>query len=81
VVALVIAKDLAEVASNCFINKTILKSLKEFITVVLHKERKKDYSLPGSYRLIALKNTLVKVLEKYVVNIMSKAAEKYRLFL
>ena len=39
----------------------------------------KDYSLLGSYRLIALKNTLVKVLKKYIANIMLKAAEKYKL--
>jgi len=48
--------------------------------VVLRKEVKKDYSLLGSYRLIALKNTLVKVLEKYIANIISKAAKEYRLF-
>jgi len=48
--------------------------------VVLRKERKKDYSLLSSYRLITLKNTLVKVLEKYIANIILKAAEKYRLF-
>jgi len=81
VVVLIIVKDLAEAASNCFINGTILKSLKEFITMVLRKKGKKDYSLLGSYRLIALENTLVKVLEKYVANIMSKAAEEYRLLL
>ena len=49
--------------------------------MVLYKDGKKDYSLLGSYRLIALKNTLVKVLEKYVANIMSKAVEEYRLLL
>jgi len=81
VVILVIIKDLVEVASNYFINGTILKSLKEFITVVLRKEGKKNYSLLGSYRLIALENTLVKVLEKYVVNIILKAAEEHRLLL
>jgi len=79
VATLVIVKDLAEVASYCFASGIILKSLKEFITVVLHKEGKKDYSLPGSYRLIALKNTLIKVLEKHVANIISKAAEEHRL--
>jgi len=47
---------------------------------VLYKEGKKYYSLLGSYRLIALKNMLAKVLEKYIANIMSKAAEKHRLF-
>jgi len=79
VVALVIIKDLAEAASYCFTNKTILESLKESITIVLCKEGKKDYSLLGSYRPITLKNTLAKVLEKYVANIILKAAEEYRL--
>jgi len=79
VVALVIIKDLAEAASYYFTSGIILKSLKESITIVLRKEGKKDYSLLGSYRLITLKNTLVKVLEKYIANIISKAAEEYRL--
>jgi hypothetical protein len=81
VVALVIKKDLIEVASYYFTNRIVLKSLKEFITAVLYKEEKKDYSLLGSYRLIALKNTLIKVLEKYVANIIFKAVEEYRLLL
>jgi len=79
VVALVIVKDLAEAASYCFANGTILESLKESITIVLRKEGKKDYFFLGSYRPIALKNTLVKVLEKYVVNIILEVAEEYRL--
>jgi len=79
VVTLVIAKDLAEVTSNCFTNGIIPESLKESITIVLCKKEKKNYSLLGSYILITLKNTLVKVLEKYIANIILKAAEKYRL--
>jgi len=47
--------------------------------VVLRKEGKKNYSLLGSYRLIALENMLVKVLEKYVANIILKVVEKHRL--
>ena len=78
-VTLVIKKDLAEVASYCLTNEIVLKSLKESITTVLYKDGKKDYSLLGSYRLIALKNTLVKVLEKYIANIISKAAEEHGL--
>jgi len=81
VAALVIVKDLAKVASYCFTSGIIPKSLKEFITVVLYKEGKKDYFFLGSYRLIAFKNMLVKVLEKYVANIISKAAEEHRLLL
>ena len=78
-VALVIKKDLIEVASYCFTNRIVLESLKESITAVLYKEGKKDYSLLGSYRLITLKNTLVKVLEKHIANVISKAAEEHRL--
>jgi len=76
VVTLIIIKDLVEVASYYFTSKIILESLKESITIVLYKEGKKDYSLLSSYRLIALKNTLVKVLEKYIANIIFKAMEK-----
>jgi len=47
--------------------------------MVLHKERKKDYSLLGSYKPITLKNTLAKVLEKYIANIISEVAEEYSL--
>jgi len=74
VIILVIVKDLAKVASNYFTNRTILESLKEFITIVLRKE-KKIYSLLDSYRPITFKNTLVKVLEKYIANIILKVAE------
>ena len=40
-VALVIKKDLAEVASYYFTNRIALESLKESITIVLYKEKKK----------------------------------------
>ena len=79
IIALVIAKDLAKAASYYFTNKTIPESLKESIIVILHKDGKKDYSLLSSYKLIALKNTLAKVLKKYVANIISKAVKKYKL--
>jgi len=79
VAALVIVKNLAEAASHYFTSGIIPKSLKESITVVLCKEKKKDYSLLGSYRPIALKNTLIKVLKKHVANIISKAVKEYRL--
>jgi len=79
VVALVIIKDLIKIVSNYFINGIIPKSLKKFIIIVLYKEEKKNYSLLSSYKLIAFKNILVKVLKKYIVNIILKAAEEYRL--
>ena len=74
-VTLVIKKDLAEVTSYYFTNRIALESLKESITVVLYKEGKKDYSLLGSYRPIALKNTLAKVLEKHIANIISNVTK------
>ena len=43
VVVLIVIKDLTETASYCFINGIILKSFKEFIIVVLRKEKKKDF--------------------------------------
>jgi len=81
VVVLVIIKDLAKVISYYFASGIILKRLKEFIIMVLYKEGKKNYSLLSSYRLITLENTLVKALEKHIINIIFKAVEEYRLFL
>jgi len=40
VVVLIIAKDLIKIVNYYFTNRTILKSLKEFITMVLYKEKK-----------------------------------------
>jgi len=79
-VVLVIAKDLIKIVNNYFINKIILKSFKKFITMVLRKEKKKKYSLLGSYKLITFKNTLIKVLKKYIANIILKVVEEYRQF-
>ena len=78
-VTLVIIKDLAKATSRCFVSGIILKRLKEFTTIVLRKEGKKDYSFLSNYRLITLENMLAKVLEKYVANIISKAAKEHRL--
>jgi len=80
VVILVIVKDLAKAASRCLASGIILKRLKKSIIVVLRKEGKKNYSLLSSYRLITFKNTLAKILKKYIVNIIFKAAEEHRLF-
>ena len=40
---------------------------KEIIIVILQKANKKDYLLLRSYRLVTLKNTLRKILEKIAV--------------
>ena len=79
VIALIITKDLTKTASYYFTNGTILKSLKKSIMVILHKEGKRNYSFLSSYRPIILKNTLTKVLKKYVANIILKAVKEYKL--
>ena len=46
---------------------------------ILYKEGKTDYLFPGSYRPIALKNTLSKILERVIVDRIVDIAEKYTL--
>jgi len=79
VVALIIIKNLAKITNYYFYSRIILRSLKEFIIIILYKKGKKDYCLLNSYKLITFKNILVKVLKKHVANIIFKAIKKYRL--
>jgi Reverse transcriptase (RNA-dependent DNA polymerase) len=74
-----ISEGLAQEISILFAAGTLPRSLKESTTIALRKEGKKDYSLPSSYRPIALENTLAKVVEKMLTNRLSDAAEKYAL--
>ena len=46
-------------------------------TIVLKKPRKEDYSLAGSYHLIALLNMLDKTFETILTQCFSKLAENY----
>ena len=54
---------------------SLLTQYKELIMIVLHKESKKDYFLPESYKLITLKNMLIKVIKKVLATHFSIAAE------
>ena len=74
-----IAEELATAISNCLKEGTFPRSMKESTTVVVRKERKKDYSLPQSYRPVALENTIAKVIEKIVADRMSEASEENKL--
>ena len=49
--------------------------------VVLYKEGKADYLLLGSYRPIALENTLSKILERVIVERIVDTAKKHALLL
>jgi hypothetical protein len=62
-----VAIPLVNIATIYLLKGKLLEYYKEIIIVVLRKVNKKDYSLLGSYRLVALKNTLGKILEKIVV--------------
>jgi hypothetical protein len=49
--------------------------------VVLRKEGKADYLILGSYRPIALENTLSKILEKVIADYIVDIAKEYNLLL
>jgi hypothetical protein len=51
------------------------------IMVILQKEGKADYSILGSYRPIALENTLSKILEKVIADYIADMAKEYNLLL
>jgi len=61
-----IKKNLTQAISKCFIKRVTSKSFQKFITVVLQKKRKKNYSLSSSYHLITLKNTITKLMKKLI---------------
>ena len=48
---------------------------------VLYKEGKVDYLLLGSYRPIALENTLSKILERVIADYIVDMAKEYTLLL
>ena len=70
-----IAPGMAKAISWIFRNGEIPTRLKESTTIVLRKDKKKDYSLPSSYRPIALENTIAKVIEKIIANRIISEAE------
>jgi len=49
--------------------------------VILRKKGKVDYLILGSYRPIALENTLSKILEKVIVDYIVDTAKEYALLL
>jgi hypothetical protein len=65
--------------SKLLADDMMLIRFRESTTLALRKEGKKDYSLLGSYHLIALENTLAKVVEKVLTNRLSLATEEHSL--
>src|SRR6266704_1184516 len=76
-----IAPWLADVARACFAIGYYLRLRRAMTTVVLRKEGKADYLLLGSYRPIALENTLSKILERVIAEHIVDTAKKYALLL
>ena len=74
-----ISQPMAAAISRAFAYGALPASYKESITLALRKGGKKDYSLPSSYRPIALENTLAKVVEKVLANRIAIAAEEHGL--
>ena len=58
-----------------YLVKGLPEGLKELSIFILRKKEKKDYLLLGAYRLIARKNTLVKLAEKVLTIYIVKKAE------
>ena len=54
---------------------------KKSTTVILCKKNKKNYLLSESFRLITLKNMLIKIIKKILITYLSCTAEKYSLLL
>ena len=70
-----------DIAKVYFIIGYYLKLKRVMTTFILYKEGKADYLLLGSYRLIALKNTLSKILKRVIVNRTADTAKEYALLL
>ena len=76
-----IAPWLADVARACFVIGYYPRLGRAITTVVPRKEGKADYLLPGSYRLIALENTLSKILERVIAERIADIAKEHALLL
>jgi len=76
-----IKKNLTVTITQCFTDNLLSLCLKKFITVVLHKKKKKNYSLSDNYHLITLENTIVKLLKKIVTEHITCTEEKYSLLI
>ena len=78
---LLITLWLTDIAKVYFIIGYYLRLGRAITTFILYKESKADYLLLGSYRPIALKNTLSKILERVVAECIVDIAKKYALLL
>ena len=73
---LLIALWFSNVAKVYFVINYYPRLGKAITTIVLHKKSKADYLLPKSYCLIALKNTLSKILKRVIIKYIADIAKK-----
>ena len=72
---------LADIARVYFIIGYYPRLRRAITTFILRKEGKVNYLLPGSYRPIALKNTLSKILERVIADYIVDTAKEHALLL
>ena len=75
----VIYVDLTQGIYTAFMYSLLLIYYKKLTTVILHKKDKKNYLLPESFKLITLKNMLIKIIKKMLIIYLSCIAEEYSL--
>ena len=78
---LLIVPQLIDIARVYFIIGYYLRLRRAIITFILYKEGKVDYLFLGSYRPIALENTLSKILERVIADYIVDTAKEYALLL
>jgi len=76
-----IKKNLTVTITQCFTDSSLSLCLKKFTTMMLYKKKKKNYSLSDNYHSITLKNTIVKLLKKIVIEYITHTAEKHDLLI
>ena len=70
-----------DIARVYFIIGYYLRLRRAIIMFILYKEGKADYLLLGSYRPIALENTLSKILERVIADRIVDMAKEHALLL
>ena len=80
-ITLKISVNLAQRIHTTLICSLLSTCYKKSIIIILYKKNKKNYLLLKSYKLITLKNMLVKIIKKMLVTYLNYIAEKYSLLL
>ena len=78
---LLIVFQLIDIVKVYFIIGYYLRLKKDLTIFILYKKGKADYLLLRSYRPIALKNTLNKILKRVIADYIVNTAEEYALLL